>query len=347
VSGKKKGPKILREAVVEVGTKPTGDEVLQQEVLESAVEKVPIDQLAADQIVLDEIVDIAGFAESAEIVTEALTIPEDAGADVQYARGEEIEAESTDETPRTGLWPIERLRPVLEAVVFAAADALPVRRMRDVIEGSTTEEIKAALSALQADYAQRGIRLIEVAGGWQLRTAPEHHDVVRKLFKERPFKLSRAAIETLAVVAYRQPVTRAEVESVRGVDASGVLESLVERHLIRIAGRRDVPGRPLVYTTTHEFLETFGLKDLKSLPTLPELGDDIRAMAEQSGFNEAAEDRDAAILPLEAGEENSGDEQQAARTVERTDPVDEREHDEAPGELGANAETRDFQESRA
>jgi segregation and condensation protein B len=222
----------------------------------------------------------------------------------------------------TGLWPVERLKPVLEAVIFAAADPLAVRRMRDVVEGATAVEIKAAIAALQEDYAPRGIRLVEVAGGWQIRTAPEHHDVVRRLFKERPFRLSRAAIETLAVIAYRQPATRAEIETIRGVDASGVIEGLVERKLVKVAGRRDVPGRPLVYATTQEFLETFGLKDLKSLPTLPELGDELASMAEQSGFTDAP-DRDAAILPLEEGEESSGNDDEAARTAERADRSDE------------------------
>jgi len=324
VSAKKKGPKILHEPVVEVGV-PQPDGTVPQEAVGPSLDETTL----ADQI-----------TELAVAPTFSELRPESTGpvADEEGA----APCESPDEGRSPGLWPIERLRPVLEAVVFAAADPVPVRRLRDVIEGANSEEIKAALAALQTEYAQRGIRLIEVAGGWQLRTAPEHHEVVRRLFKERPFKLSRAAIETLAVVAYRQPVTRAEVESVRGVDASGVLESLVERHLIRIAGRRDVPGRPLVYTTTQEFLETFGLKDLKSLPTLPELGDDIRAMAEQSGFTDT-ENRDAAILALEeAGEENRGDEQQAAGSVETTDAVDEeREHDEEAGRDRAEGQEAD------
>ena len=290
MSGKKKGPKILREAVVEVGTKPTGDAVSQEEVLESAVEKVPIDRLAADQIVIDEIVDIAGSDESTEIVTEALTVPEDAGADAQYARGEEVEAESTDETPRTGLWPIERLRPVLEAVVFAAADALPVRRMRDVIEGATTEEIKAALSALQADYAQRGIRLIEVAGGWQLRTAPDTAPYARRFLRVKPQRLTRAALETLAIVAYRQPVTRPEIEEIRGVDSGAVVKALLERRLVKILGKKEEPGRPILYGTTREFLEFFALKDLASLPTLREfheLSEEHREIVEKEAPAEA------------------------------------------------------------
>jgi segregation and condensation protein B len=198
----------------------------------------------------------------------------------------------------TGLWPVDRLQPVVEAVLFAAADALPVRRICDVVGGATKAEVVAALEKVRSDCEAKGFRLVEVAGGWQFRTAPEHHDIVRRLFKERPYKLTRAMMETLAVVAYKQPATRAEVEAVRGVDSAGVLESLVERRLVSIAGRRDVPGRPLVYVTTREFLEVFGLKDLKALPTLAELGDDFRVMAERSEFN-AQDERSAAILPLE------------------------------------------------
>jgi segregation and condensation protein B len=197
-----------------------------------------------------------------------------------------------------GSWPVERLKPVLEAMIFAVADPLPTKKVCDAIDGVTAGEVKAAAAALQADYADRGIRLAEVAGGWQFRTAPEHHTPVRLLFKEKPLRLTRASLETLAIIAYKQPVTRAEVEAVRGVDCAAVLESLVERRVVRIAGRRDVPGRPLVYTTTPLFLEVFGLKDMKSLPTLAELGDDIGALAERSEFAEVG-DPHAALVPIE------------------------------------------------
>ncbi len=211
--------------------------------------------------------------------------------------------DQADQQPErtTGSWPVDRLQPVLEAVLFAAADALPVRRICDVVGGATKPEVAAALEKVRTDCKARGFRLVEVAGGWQFRTAPEHHEIVRRLFKERPYKLTRAMMETVAVVAYKQPATRAEVEVVRGVDSTGVLESLVERRLLHIAGRRDVPGRPLVYVTTREFLEVFGLKDLKSMPTLAELGDDFRVMAERSAFDDQG-DRTAAILPLEEGD---------------------------------------------
>jgi len=254
------------------------------------------------------------------------------------SRSDERLAEDAESGARGGRWPIERLKPVLEAMIFAVADPLPAKKVCDALGGVTPAEVKAAAGALQAEYADRGIRLVEVAGGWQFRTAPEHHAPVRVLFKDKPLRLTRASIETLAIVAYKQPVTRAEIESVRGVDSSGVLESLVERHVVKIAGRRDVPGRPLVYTTTPLFLEVFGLKDMKSLPTLAELGDDIGAMAERSEFAQVG-DANAAILPLE-DEEIRVDEAGEIPKV-RFQAPDETEPDAPVAEGGAGEPTHD------
>ncbi len=205
--------------------------------------------------------------------------------------------ESAGNSP--GTWPVDRLRPVIEALVFAAGDPLPAKKMVEFVEGATIDEVKATLAELATEYLTRGIRLIEVAGGWQLRTAPEHQRYVRKLFRERPQRLTRAATETIAIVAYKQPVTRQEIETVRGVDSGGVLESLVEKRLAKVIGRKDVPGRPLVYATTQEFLELFGLRNIRELPTLPELGSDFERMSEQGGFTE---NEPGDILPLDSAD---------------------------------------------
>jgi segregation and condensation protein B len=226
----------------------------------------------------------------------AADAPDDVPAETQAEPGE---GEGGGATMETGVWPVERLRPLVEALVFAAGDPLPAKKMVDFIEGSTLDEVKATLADLATEYLTRGIRLVEVAGGWQMRTAPEHQRYVRKLFRERPHRLTRAATETVAIVAYKQPVTRQEVETVRGVDTGGVLESLVEKRLVKVVGRKDVPGRPLVYATTQEFLELFGLKSIRELPTLPELGHEFERMSEQGGFGES---EDAEILPLEEGD---------------------------------------------
>ncbi len=139
------------------------------------------------------------------------------------------------------------------------------------------EESRAVLclEQLYDDYATgyRGFVVCRVAGGYQFRTRPEHAEWIRKFRRSRPFRFSRAALETLAVVAYRQPVTRAEIDYLRGVDSSGVVRTLLDRHLIRILGKKDVPGKPVIYGTSREFLALFGLADLTGLPTLKEFNE--------------------------------------------------------------------------
>lgn len=167
----------------------------------------------------------------------------------------------------------DELKPIIETLIFAADHAISLDRLAGVIEGVERVEIKAALDELVTDYESRssGLSIAEVAGGFQLRTRPEHAPWIKRLFKLGMQRISRAAIETMAIVAYKQPVTRAEIEEVRGVDSAGVLRTLLDRRLIKITGRKDLPGRPVVYGTTKEFLETFDLKDLSVLPTLKEI----------------------------------------------------------------------------
>lgn len=229
-------------------------------------------------------------------------VARDAEAEVATDAGAEVPTEAEAEVPTdegTGTWPVDRLRPLVEALLFASGDPLPAKKIAEIVEGSTVEEVKATLVDLSTELLTRGIRVVEVAGGWQLRTAPEHQRYVRKLFREKPQRLTRAATDTVAVVAYKQPVTRHEIEAVRGVDSGGVLESLIERRLVKVVGRKDVPGRPLVYATTREFLELFGLNTIRDLPTLPELGSDFERMSERGGFYERD---DAPVLPLEEGD---------------------------------------------
>ena len=166
----------------------------------------------------------------------------------------------------------DELKALLEALIFAADHPVSMDKLAGVVEGTERDAIREALKELAEEYsAGRGLVLEEVAGGWRLRTRPEHATWIRRLFKIGMQKVSRAAMESLAILAYKQPVTRAELEDVRGVDSAGVLRTLLDRRLIKIVGRKDAPGRPVVYGTTKEFLETFDLKDLSSLPTLKEI----------------------------------------------------------------------------
>ena len=169
---------------------------------------------------------------------------------------------------------ISELKPIVESLVFVSSSPLRPERIAEALE-LDRGAILEALQALQADYQQagRGFVLQQVADGFQFRTRPEYADWVLRLNRTRPVRFSRAALEALAIIAYRQPTTRAEIDYLRGVDSGGVLKTLLERHLVRILGKKDVPGKPLIYGTTREFLEFFGLRDLASLPTLREFSD--------------------------------------------------------------------------
>lgn len=170
---------------------------------------------------------------------------------------------------------IASLKSVVESLVFVAEAPLSLDRLCAVLEEYDRAAIRAVLEELQVEYDResRGIVLEEVAGGYQFRSRPENADFLRRLTRSKPVRFSPSALETLAIIAYRQPVTRAEIEYLRGVDAGGVLKNLLEKKLIRILGRKDIPGRPLIYGTTRDFLELFSLKDLASLPTLKEVHD--------------------------------------------------------------------------
>ncbi len=163
------------------------------------------------------------------------------------------------------------MKALVEAYIFASHGPLSVDRLCQLLECSRSE-IRTVLSDLIHDYelGQRGFRLYHVAGGYQFRTDPQLGPALRKLSKEKSIRFSPAALETLAIIAYRQPITRAEIEYLRGVDSGGVVKSLLERNLLRILGKKDVPGRPLLYGTSRQFLEFFSLKDLGDLPTLKE-----------------------------------------------------------------------------
>ncbi len=166
----------------------------------------------------------------------------------------------------------ERLKAILESLLFAAGEPITLAQLVSAIETVPRDDIRRVLGELAVAYsgAGRGLVLEEVAGGYQLRTPREHAAYVRRLLAAKPPRLSRPLMETVAIVAYRQPITRPEIEQLRGVDCGGVIDTLLERQLIKIAGRKEAPGRPIVYSTTPEFLELFGLKDLANLPDLEE-----------------------------------------------------------------------------
>ena len=183
--------------------------------------------------------------------------------------GENIEA---SELPRLAS---AELKAILEALIFASPEPLTPKAIYKLLDAEPREDVDAALTALKQDYERPGgLQLVEVAGGYQIVTRPDLHEWVRRLFHERTTqRLTVQGLETLAVIAYRQPVTAAEITDIRGVNTSGVLNTLLERHLIKIVGRKQVVGRPFMYATTKEFLIRFGLNDLTDLPKVEDMAE--------------------------------------------------------------------------
>jgi len=225
------------------------------------------------------------------------------GTDGLEAQEGQDGAEVHDEMPRRAS---AELKAILEALIFASPEPLTPKAIFKLLATEPREDIQAALALLKQEYERPGgLQLVEVAGGYQIVTRPDLHDWVRRLFNERTTqKLTVQALETLAVIAYRQPITAAEITEVRGVNTSGVLNTLLERHLIKIVGRKQVVGRPFLYATTKEFLIRFGLNDLTDLPKVEDmaeaLGLDAPILVEQTPRDED--------LPLaEPEEEESGE----------------------------------------
>ena len=192
---------------------------------------------------------------------------EDAGADIDL--GPELADPDAELAPAFVIDPA-RLRSILESLLFAAERPLTPLELRRLVGVDDAPAIQAALDALVEEYRERGVALYDVAGGYQFRTHPSNSEYVQRLIAGRPVRLSRAQLETLSIIAYRQPVTRPEIDEIRGVDSGSTLKVLLDRTLIRVLGKKEEPGRPLLYGTSKEFLEFFNLSQLRDLPTLRE-----------------------------------------------------------------------------
>lgn len=172
----------------------------------------------------------------------------------------------------------EECKPVVDALIFAADEPISLKRIQQILQEVSGDEVppgmlKAVIEELHRDNrdSQRGFFLQEVAGGYQYRTRPNYARWIRKLMKVKPFRLTQSTLETLAIIAYRQPVIRADIEKIRGVDSGGVLKNLLDRGIVKIVGRRNMPGRPFLFGTTRKFLEIFGLEKLADLPSLKDI----------------------------------------------------------------------------
>jgi len=216
----------------------------------------------------------------------------------------------------------EQIRSILESLLFAAGEPLPLARLYELLDADK-KQVREALEELkqQCERPERGLRLVEAAGGFQLQTCPENAAWVGRLLQSKPVRLTRPSLETLSIIAYRQPVTRPEIEEIRGVDSGGVLKTLLDHDFIQIQGRKDVPGKPLIYGTSKQFLEFFRLKSLADLPSLKEMEE----LQEESLAGQAAE---------LVGEERGSPEDKEPEADRETDEEweEEEEDREAPEE---------------
>jgi segregation and condensation protein B len=239
----------------------------------------------------------------------------------------------------------DALKSIVEALIFASPEPLTPKALYKLLDGDPPEDVDAALQALAAEYAERGgLQLVEVAGGFQIVTRPELHEWVRRLFHERTTqKLSVQALETLAVIAYKQPVTAAEITEIRGVNTSGVLATLIDRKLIKIAGRKHVVGRPFMYATTREFLERFGLRDLSDLPKVEDMAD-VLGFDLPSGIDEGAT---IGVLPFDGEGEGERAETAPGLTLSETAEPGAEAVGVAGGTAGEEGEAPDVEDVEA
>lgn len=192
----------------------------------------------------------------------------------------------------------EKIKAIIENLLLAADEPVSPETLQQVLaDGTAVDELRDILEELRGDYESKNLQIVEVAEGYQLGTRPDYFEWIRRFLKlDKTFRLSQPALDTLSIIAYKQPLTRAEVEEIRGVDSSGVIKTLLEKKIIGPAGRKEVPGKPIMYKTTKKFLEYFGLRDLSELPTLEDFSEEI----------EGEEEPQQGELSFEAGVPQSG-----------------------------------------
>ncbi|MDX2091758.1 MAG: SMC-Scp complex subunit ScpB [Kofleriaceae bacterium] len=255
------------------------------------------------------------------------------GSDEMLADGESLdESDEDDEDDEDGEGAVlptsaatmdsQQLKNLVEALVFASDKPLTVPRLRQLTRVADLTRLEQALTELAADYENRGLILHQVSGGYQFRTRPQYSIWVQQLIAGRPVRLSRAQLETLAIVAYRQPITRPEIDDIRGVDSTATLKLLLDRTLIRPLGKKEEVGRPTLYGTTKEFLDFFSLGDLRELPTLREYSElseeSRRVMSERLGLDPDATPAPTAALASAPADETAGDDGLGGATVQGT-----------------------------
>jgi len=244
---------------------------------------------------------------------------------------------------------MEDIKNIVESLLFVSEDPLTIGSIKNVLEIEDPKDVRNALIELAEDYEKRhgAFLLHEVAGGFQIRTRPEYNQWVKRLIQPKASRLSKAALETLAIIAYKQPIIRSDVEHIRGVDCGGVIRILLERKLVRVLGRKEIPGRPLIYGTTKKFLEVFDLKNLRDLPTPKEIEELRASLSEDADPETETQPSDAdpekeLQLDKNEAEENAQTEEVV---LEPTKPMEDiQQQTESPNSSEENADRQQDRE---
>lgn len=274
----------------ELMTEETTEETI--ETTEAAAE--PTSE-ASSETSVETAAEDANEATTAEAPSEPIT----AEASSEQITDEASSEPTTDENLITDADEIER---ALEAMIFASPKALTLKRIKSLLRSFNydTENVKSYLESLGQKYENCGFQLIKIAGTYQFRSNPSQSDILQKLLEDKPVRISKSALEVLSIIAYKQPVSRAEIDAVRGVDSGHLTRGLLEKNLIKVAGHADTPGRPLLYGTTPGFLEVFTLDSLDDLPSLEEFNRELADTSPESDSDSDSSDDDLDVAALEA-----------------------------------------------
>ncbi|MGE0398962.1 MAG: SMC-Scp complex subunit ScpB [Kofleriaceae bacterium] len=323
----------VAEAVVEEILAEGSGPIVSDEVLAEAAAAAESDDAHAEPLMPEAILEAVAEADAGNDAVDGEVLEGDAVEGGGDGEGDgEVDGEGAALPIAAVAMEGAELKKLVEALVFASDKPVTVQRLRQLTRVADTKRLEATLLELQADYSERGLILTSVSGGWQFRTQPRFSTWVQQLIAGRPVRLSRAQLETLAIIAYRQPITRPEIDDIRGVDSSATLKLLLDRQLIRILGKKEEVGRPMLYGTTKEFLDFFSLGDLRELPTLreySELTDESRrVMTDRLGIS--PDEADAAASDAAASNVAASD--AAASDADLSDAADAAPGDGAPGE---------------
>jgi len=231
----------------------------------------------------DEVIEISEQARGRTSEGEFEAEDEDFHPHGNIAESTEEPLSAKEEIPEQGasadskITSIDQIESAIESIVFSSPNAISVKKIKSLLRNTGFDETPTqdVLESLQQRYEERGIQLIKIAGGYQFRTNPQNAPILTKLLEDKPAKLSKSALEVLAIITYKQPVTRSEIDAVRGIDSGHLMRGLIEKNLVRTSGHADTPGRPFLYSTTQYFLEVFSLGSLDDLPSLEDSGREL------------------------------------------------------------------------